>query len=136
MRRWAETVEHAFAGIAKQAKVSRVFVKAERQCGTKALFEVEDFARDDFDGCIPGDALPVAGAASVLDHGIEKPVFVIDGGEDLIALGAELAVGAGGQVVAGYVVDSPVTRIGEHGAGVVAVARTHVPGDGISLPVQ
>ena len=134
--RWAETVEHALAGVAKQAKIARVFVEAEWQCGMKAFFEIQDFVGDDIDGCVPGDALPVPAAAFVLEHGIEEPVFVIDGGEDLIALGAKLFGGTGGQEIARYVVDAPVTGIGKHGTGVVAVAWTHVPGDGIGLPVQ
>ena len=108
----AQAVEHALTGIAQQAEVARVFVEAEGQGGAKSFFEVENLAGDDVDGGIPGDALPMATAAFVLDHGIEEPVFMIDGGEDLIALGTELPGGAGSQVIAGYVVDMSVTRIG------------------------
>ena len=74
----AKAVEHALTGIAQQAEVARVFVKAEGQCGVEARFEIQDFAGDDVDGGIPRDALPVAAATFVLDHGIEKPVFMVD----------------------------------------------------------
>lgn len=58
----AKAVEHALTGIAQQAEVARVFVKAEGQCGVEARFEIQDFVGDDVDGGIPRDALPVAAA--------------------------------------------------------------------------
>ena len=72
----------------------------------------------------------------MLDHGIENPVFVIDCGENLIALGTELPGSSGCLIISAYMVDPAVTGIRKHGAGIVAVAWTHVPGDFIGLPIQ